>query len=89
MNALLPTHKAVLSELADLTLPNGEMCVGFAPLIEGLRMERREVRRIVRHLARRGLAEYWRGLSTDAGELAGAGYCITYPGLSLVARSSQ
>lgn len=42
-------------------------------------MDVREVRRIVRCLARKGLAEYWRGLWSDDGP-AGGGYCITPAG---------
>jgi len=44
-------------------------------------LEPRVVRRTVRALARKGLAEYGKGLWTDDGELAGAGYCATKAGI--------
>jgi DNA-binding IclR family transcriptional regulator len=44
----------------------------------GLRFE--YVRRSVRALARKGLAEYGKGLWTEDGELAGAGYRATAAG---------
>jgi len=43
-------------------------------------MPRAAVRRIVRHLARKGLAEFHRALQDDAGAVAGAGYCVTATG---------
>lgn len=42
------------------------------------------VRAIVRGLTDKGLAQYGRGLSTEDGEVAGAGYAITGSGLSLL-----
>lgn len=38
------------------------------------------VRRTVRSLARKGFAEYGRGLWNDDGEMAGSGYCCTKAG---------
>lgn len=43
------------------------------------------VRRIVRLLARKGLARFAAGLTNDDGEMAGAGYQITEEGRSLCA----
>lgn len=77
--ALLPHHRRVLVELDHLTQPNGELCAYFRTIARGLEMDVREVRRIVRCLARKGLAEYWRGLWSDDGP-AGGGYCITPAG---------
>jgi len=39
-----------------------------------------QVRRAVRSLARKGYAEYVRGLFDDDGMVAGSGYCITKKG---------
>ena len=39
------------------------------------------IRRTVRCLARKGFAEYGRGLFTEDGDLAGSGYCITQAAL--------
>jgi hypothetical protein len=71
----------VLLALEELTRPDGEMCVPFAPLMTYARADRKTVRRICRYLARRGLAEYHRALWTEDGEPAGAGYCITKAGI--------
>jgi hypothetical protein len=79
---LNPAQRACLSHLADRTLPNGEMCVPFAPISRDTGLPRDEVRRSVRALARKGLAEFHSGLSTEDGNLAGSGYCITPAGIA-------
>ncbi len=77
-----PHHVAVLTALETWTLPQGEMCMGFSPIAaESGINDVRTVRRIVRHLARKGYAEYHRGLCTEDGDFAGAGYCITRAGI--------
>lgn len=43
-----------------------------------------KVRIYVRSLARKGLAEYVRGLFTEDGEVAGSGYSATYEGALLI-----
>ena len=48
-------------------------------------LEQAHVRRTVRALARKGLAEYAKGLWTEDGQLAGAGYRCTTAGLELAA----
>lgn len=80
---MLAHHKIVLYALAIHTRPNGAMCAGFYTIAEDCgKITKQEVRRIVRHLARKGYAEYHKGLITDEGEFAGAGYCITNLGLA-------
>ena len=75
-------HRPVLEWLAIHTKPLGEMCVGFDPIVRSTGMTRREVRRIVRHLARKGLVEFHRGLVNEYdGEFAGSGYCISEVGV--------
>ena len=69
-----------LQALANTSAPNGEMCVPFRIVMVHTELERAVVRRHIRALARQGLAEYFRGLCTEEGELAGAGYCITTKG---------
>lgn len=87
---MLEHHKKVLYALAIETRPNGEMCSGFANIAAEAQMtDLREVRRIVRRLARKGLAEYHKGLSDDGGEFRGAGYCITSLGLATVDKEIQ
>ncbi len=44
-------------------------------------LEIKQVRRAVRSLARRGFAEYMRGLFDEDGKVAGSGYACTTEGL--------
>ena len=69
-----------LVALADLSLPNGEYCLSFYPIEQATEMSRTDVRRSVRALFRKGLAAFHKGLCTEDGEFAGAGYCITVAG---------
>lgn len=83
---MLEHHLRVLRGLGEMTCP-GEMYVDFTHLTSRLGMSRSDVRRITRHLARKGLAEYERALVDEAtGLFAGAGYCITPAGLEALAR---
>lgn len=76
-------EKEVLALLAGTTRTDGEMCVGFKYLSdEGTDIK--TVRRACRSLRRKGLAEYYRGLMTEDGEVAGSGYCITDLGHEVV-----
>ena len=77
---MTPDAKKCLSALYELTAPDGEMCMPFLPLMDRTELDRKTVRRNVRALARKGLAEYFRGLWTEDGDPAGAGYCITKAG---------
>lgn len=77
-------HHRVLWALYEHTAPRGEFCAHFATLSKAANMDVRETRRITRHLARKGLAEYHRALTTEDGEFAGAGYCITSAGQSAI-----
>lgn len=56
---------------------------GFARIMDDTKLERKAVRRACRSLARKGLAEYGRGLWNDDGEPAGSGYCATRTGVTL------
>ena len=80
---MIEGQEKCLAVLAEITAPNGEMCVPFAPIQGHTEFDRKTVRRYVRALARKGLAEYFRGLCTEDGDFAGAGYCITRAGLAL------
>ena len=52
----------------------------FAAIAEEAQMPIKQVRRTVRALARKGLAQYGRGLFTAEGDMAGSGYCCTAAG---------
>lgn len=72
---------ACLKELAAAYHSDPEFCcMGFAPIMEATKMSRRVVRRCVRALARKGLAEYHRSTWDDDGNPRGAGYCCTRAG---------
>ena len=71
--------KKCLVALDEISTPD-EVCCAFSPVIEKTGLNRREVRLAVRRLARKGLAEYHKGLWSEDGEPAGAGYCITFEG---------
>lgn len=72
---------ACLAWLALNSRPNGERCFGFQPIAMAIGIERSLVRRAVRALARKGYAEFHKGLCNDDGEFAGAGYCVSPLGL--------
>lgn len=79
---MIERHRVVLAELADRTRPNGEMCTYFRIIANDTGIPENQVRRIIRHLARKGHAEYVRGLFwEDTGQIAGSGYCVTKAGL--------
>lgn len=75
----------VLVALNDKTEPD-EFYVGFGPLQQSLEITRNELRRACRSLARKGLAGYCKGLMTEEGEMAGAGYAVTREGRETLAR---
>ena len=81
---MIEGQRKCLEALAELSQPNGEMCIWFINIQRETGYDRRTVRRYVRALAKKGLAEYHRGLWTEDGEMAGAGYCITDRGLEMV-----
>ena len=80
-DAMSPTMERCLQRLADLReIYSADNAFTFATIGHGLGLDRPTIRRAVRALARRGLAEYLRGLTTEDGDFAGAGYRITDAG---------
>jgi hypothetical protein len=69
----------VLTYLAECV--QEDMCSHFKPIVNHTGLDRRVVRLACRSLARKGLAQYAKGLWTDDGELAGAGYGPTKAGM--------
>lgn len=76
-------HK-ILKALAAAEEYEGFGYYGFQSLILETGLERKQVRRACRSLARKGLAQYGRGLWTEDGEVAGSGYCATKAGAELI-----
>jgi predicted transcriptional regulator len=59
--------------------------LSFKSIAKRSGLDIKHVRRTVRSLARKGLAEYGRGLWTEDGQVAGSGYCITDAGREALA----
>lgn len=80
-----PRERRVLEVLAAALGDDcGFACLNFAGIGRRAKLDRKFVRRACRSLARKGLAEYHRGLWNWDGEPAGAGYCATKAGAELV-----
>lgn len=85
---LSPLEKRVLTILADEGY-EGFCYWGFAGLIANTQLDRKQVRRACRSLARKGYARFGRGLWTKDGEPAGSGYCATKAGADALAELTQ
>ena len=59
-------------------------CYRFKYIAKETKLTIQQVRRSVRALARKGLAEYLRGLFDEDGMVAGSGYCATKEGALLI-----
>jgi len=74
----------VLVILGDLT--DEDFCTYFRVLVSFSNgLDKTQVKRSVRSLTRKGLAEYQRGLMDDDGTVAGSGYRISRAGRALLA----
>lgn len=81
---LTQEHQLVLDALAALRSEYGaDHAFPFKSIQLYVAADRTKIRRWVRHLARKGLARYVRGLFTEDGMVAGSGYQITDTGLLL------
>ena len=73
-----PLERQALRGLAEFREGYGRgYYLPFRTIAERSGLPREKVRRAVRGLARKGLAEYARALCHDDGQFAGAGYCCT------------
>ncbi len=78
-----PNETKALKALAEAYSDYEEFCyLSFKGIAKRSGLDPKLVRRTVRSLARKGFAEYGRGLWTDGGEMAGSGYCCTKAGYS-------
>jgi hypothetical protein len=66
--------------LAKLCSGGEDWCFPFAPIMRDTGLDRATVRRACRLLKRKGMAEFHRGLWTEDGNLAGAGYSASPAG---------
>lgn len=80
-------ERSVLRALASTFCDYGGFgFLGFAAISRRAKMDRARTRRACRSLARKGLAEFQRGLWTDDGHPGGSGYGATKAGAALVER---
>lgn len=63
--------------------------LNFAGVADRSGLDPKHVRRSVRALARKGLAEYGRGLWSEDGEVAGAGYRCTDAGYKAASNPTE
>lgn len=79
---LTPAQRRALLAMAA-TNASEELAVYFRTIVATGLIPASEVRRSVRSLARKGIAEYRRALWTEDGEPAGSGYGFTPLGLAV------
>lgn len=77
-------ERKVLKVLAEDYAPDEWGAYSFAPLCKITKLERKEVRRACRSLAKKGLAQFERALVDGDGVPAGAGYRATEQGAALI-----
>ena len=70
----------VLEILVGHTRPHGELCIAFGWIVSDTNLPLKQVRTACRSLRAKGFAEFYSGLMTDEGEVAGSGYCATPEG---------
>lgn len=58
--------------------------LSFRAVAQRSGLDLQHVRRSVRALARKGFAQYGKGLWSEDGEMRGAGYCCTHDGMALL-----
>lgn len=80
---LNPHERKVLKFLAENFAWGESGVFPFAPICKATRLDRKSVRRACRSLARKQLAEFYRGLWFEDGGPAGAGYSATKAGAEL------
>lgn len=77
----------VLAVLYHDTDAFGENCIYFRTIADRARLSPQAVGKAARELRSKGYAQFMRGLMTDDGRCAGAGYAITSGGVFAVARA--
>lgn len=82
---LAEPHKKVLAALVDGYFGDHDYCfLAFKRICTETGLDRKQVRRSCRLLARKGLAQFGFGLWNDDGNVAGSGYAATRDGAALV-----
>lgn len=73
---LTENEEAVLAEMHS----DGEYCINYTYLAGLNGMSRKELQPIIKHLKELGYIDFYRGLMTEEGEVAGAGWCRSSAG---------
>jgi hypothetical protein len=89
MNDLTQNEREVLRVLFESSQPDGEMCLPFSYIEGDTKLNTKEVRKACRSLRMKGFAQFYRGLMTEDGEVAGSGYSITEAGCTLSERIEE
>jgi len=77
-------ERLCLEYLAEIYHEEEMNCTYFCTIAKETGLTERQARRSARALARKGLAEYVRGLIDQDGMLAGSGYMATFEGALLI-----
>lgn len=77
---MLPPHQRQCLEVLAESFSDDFNCLGFSGISQQTALNLSQVKRAVRRLAKRGYAEYHRGLFRESGEVAGSGYSCTSTG---------
>jgi hypothetical protein len=70
--------------LAAMPLDDDTPYLSFKGIASRSGVDLCHIRRDVRHLARKGLMKFAKGLWTDEGDMAGSGYAITEAGRTMI-----
>jgi len=89
MVKLTDNERRVLRALYAAYDYDGFGYLNFKGIARRARLPRKEIRRACRSLARKGFAEYGRGLWSEDGEVAGSGYCCNPAGRALLASTPK
>jgi hypothetical protein len=89
MNGSIKVNQAEGKALAAMADYYEEQYACFATIASDANLDPKCIRRTVRSLARKGLAEYAKGLWNDDGEPAGSGYRATKLGREVAAANSS
>lgn len=77
-------EQKVLQVLFDNTDSWAEHCIGFDWIMGDCNLTRKEIQKACKTLREKELVQFYRGLMTEDGEVAGSGYCISKKGQAIV-----
>lgn len=81
---LTDLERRVLDAFGEHTQKDGELCIGFKALSKHTNLDTKTLTTVCRKLRALELVEFYRGLFTEDGEVAGSGYCISPKGAAFL-----